>query len=97
MPFYFKKDGTWTWKKFESPTDIRYHRVLLISVYLTQEDPEQIIFKVCENRDIVVTTERSDRFFQGQEGLANREDIFITDLSTGKIMVIIHSEEPIKN
>ena len=93
MPFYFKVDGNWT--KLTGPKDIRDKKGrALISLY-PHDDPEQVDVAVLDRR-VIVTTERMDIIFPGEQTLVNRDDIFIQDLTTGEIRVVIHSDKPMK-
>jgi len=96
MPFYVKGDGNWV--RLTKPTDIRDDkRRCLASVYLDQEDPDQLTFSIPENIVVVGVTERQDIFLPGKKGLVNRDDVVIYNLLTGEMIVaVIHSNEPIE-
>jgi hypothetical protein len=108
MPFYIKEGGE-SWVELKQPVDIRDndHRVLA-SVYPGSRlrkkdidsneptDPEKMVVTVPSDAHVIVTGERGERIFPGQEGEINRDDIFIQNLCDGSIRAVIHSEKPIK-
>ena len=94
MPFYFKVDGSWT--KLTGPTDIHDEEGrALIGLYPSYNDPGKVNVAILD-RGVIVTTERMDIIFPGEQRLVNRDDIFIKNLTTGEIRAVIHSEKPIK-
>lgn len=94
MPFYCKKDESLVVLK--GPTDVHDKKGrTLVSLY-PQKDPEQVMIDVPPDTRVVAVTERDQIFLPGENGIVNRDDIFIKDLSSGFRTAVLHSEKPVR-